>query len=1027
MSRRWVCVASLVLLCASAWAETEESQLDKVVDWKLLEAFVRLPRNLPKSNSAQIDAATLAAIEKAVSELKAHARAAEAALNKRLFDEKDPQAKIGWAELFARSVPHHIGYRVLLELAPDGSGTLTLSSDRALLADCGKRFARLIGEKEPQFNEDDLRHNPYSKAELVKHLNDNIKFLEARVEQRDGAIDATGALSFKNFDAFSSFADSFDADGYNLVAGSSLTDTPGGTRTFQYKTPAEEDRKQYEKNLLLFHNIAWEFTLDFKGKIARSNAHRTDGNKLIWSFNCYQMLRGETLIQASYDAAGLPQRLAARDEALPLPPAAAPNQPVAVVAQPVLHAKVCRNVPQGPRQRELLEEANQLVVLNGSGSLPRSTNLIYQWDQTYGPSLNLKAESLAKAQVLLVIKEPGEYRFELTVATNGQMSRPAEVKVLVEDVPEKVGPASLPAGTEAGATPTEPPKETRPAATAPAKPEPAPAVAMPKPEPPTPTPPKADPAKAKELYARGSKLLKEYKYAQARATLEEAFRLNPEDKSGSFDLAVALMETGQFGAAETKFQELASDSKDAEAFMYVGHCLVRERKLDEARLWYQRGTRIGKNAVAWEPLWQLGNLALKEKDYKEALSLLGESEKMAAQASVKDHRLMRDLAIALHNSSRDEEALTQLAALQTLGYSPDAQFLEEVTKGSEAARQKAAAVRPVEPVAVPEPAKTEPVAPPPDQALLKPEDPKKDPKKVAHVVAGAIVNTPPVPEPQPTPPAPEKVAPKEPENKTVTPPVEPKKVETPKPPPAEPKQVEGAKPPPVAQPEPKKVETPKPAPAEPKKIEPPKVADQKTAPKPEPAETKNAPPAEPKPAPKKPAPKPAPPKKAPPPVPPDFEQALAAGMRALQEGQKLSATGTEDAKQKASDCFDEAEAMLRGALAQKPEEPRPMAALKELAKHVHTIALVRSGLYQKTKVRGLVVLDAETSIVPADRPMYCVWEQVDGEELGLRAEDLAQKRVCFRIKKPGIYKFQLAVSDGQRGGNPVTVTVEVSE
>jgi len=59
--------------------------------------------------------------------------------------------------------------------------------------------------------------------------------------------------------------------------------------------------------------------------------------------------------------------------------------------------------------------------------------------------------------------------------------------------------------------------------------------------------------------------------------------------------------------------------------------------------------------------------------------------------------------------------------------------------------------------------------------------------------------------------------------------------------------------------------------------------------------------------------------------------------------------------------------------------------------------------------------------------MYCVWEQVDGEEIGLRPEQMAQKRVAIRINRPGTYKFELAVSDGVRGGNPVTVTVEVTE
>jgi hypothetical protein len=118
--------------------------------------------------------------------------------------------------------------------------------------------------------------------------------------------------------------------------------------------------------------------------------------------------------------------------------------------------------------------------------------------------------------------------------------------------------------------------------------------------------------------------------------------------------------------------------------------------------------------------------------------------------------------------------------------------------------------------------------------------------------------------------------------------------------------------------------------------------------------------------------------------------------------------------------------MYRGAWNQKPADEAVVAAFKDLSKHVGAIALVRSTTV-RSKVKGLVVLDAEPSIVSKDRQMYCVWEQVAGEDLGLRPENLAQKKVGVRITRPGTYKFDLAVSDGVRGGNPVSVTVEVVE
>ena len=113
-------------------------------------------------------------------------------------------------------------------------------------------------------------------------------------------------------------------------------------------------------------------------------------------------------------------------------------------------------------------------------------------------------------------------------------------------------------------------------------------------------------------------------------------------------------------------------------------------------------------------------------------------------------------------------------------------------------------------------------------------------------------------------------------------------------------------------------------------------------------------------------------------------------------------------------------------MAQRAGDEAVTAAFRELSRYVGAIGFVRS-TYVKTRVRGLVVLDAESSIVGKDRPLYCVWEQVGGEDLGLRPENMAQKKVGIRVTRPGVYKFELAVSDGARGGNPLTVTVEVLE
>ena len=66
-------------------------------------------------------------------------------------------------------------------------------------------------------------------------------------------------------------------------------------------------------------------------------------------------------------------------------------------------------------------------------------------------------------------------------------------------------------------------------------------------------------------------------------------------------------------------------------------------------------------------------------------------------------------------------------------------------------------------------------------------------------------------------------------------------------------------------------------------------------------------------------------------------------------------------------------------------------------------------------------------VFPKDKTMYYAWEQVDGKDLNLRREDLNKKLVGLKIKDPGVYKFELTVSDGARGGNPVTVIVTIAE
>ena len=1047
----------------------------------------------------------------AIERLAGFGPSAAQALKWHLYNETSPSRRIRWSELLARCGQGRIGYRVTMELQPDGSGVLTLSSDRALLADCARQHARNMRQSEPVYNDEALRWNPYSKVELLKFLPDDVKFLEAHVEPRGEAMDASGMLAFKSFDSLTEFADHFDLGGYQMLSGATLTDNASGVRTLRYKKTEEQDQKRFQDFLLMFHDVKWEFVLDFKGQVLSSNASRREGTKQIWTFNCHQMLTGSAMLEMSYDAMRQsPRPQGTGDKAPASTPAigavtavtgnsdAGNNAPVAIPAQKVIRARVYNlnltRAEMKTRGKELREKG-YVIELDGRQSLPRGTALQYQWLQTSGTDLALSVAALAEPKVGFVIRQPGVYRFELTVSSNGVTSKPSEVKIVVDTDGAGLDAAVPPAEVKSAPTekpetgaiksvekvlppdtaaikpppvepppikPVEPPIEkpvvvvkpierkvettqkpapppieevvqAKPLVKAPPVPEKDPAVTQevktvdpvvkavtplvkndpapvaPPPntkvkKPDEPAPPEAvkttdvkpDPDKAKALYADGQKLLKAFKYTEAKTILTQAAALNPNDNDIQFDLAVALMESDNLPEAITKFQAVAVATSNVEAVMNIGHCHSRSGNLREAQTWYQRGASMGGEKVYWESKWQFGNNYIKRKDFETALETLASAEKTAARANVKDPRLLRDMAIALHAAHQDQEAQKRLDDLQGLGYTADPTLVSEVKQGG-GKSSVVAAIPPVEKIDTIAKSTPPPIAEikkdPATQALVEnvskitqavkntSKEPEKadplrtdDPSQIKAAVA-AIASNPVT-----------AVKPVEPETKnTATPANNTKNVVNPADPQTTPKQVD-----PVV------VNLTKPV-----------------APKPVPHKKAELPPA----------------KKPLPPIPEDFDTAMTAGKRAYEEGLKFSETKTEDSMQKASDSWNEAEAMYRSAWTAKPGDETVVAAFQELANHIGAIALVKNPVV-KAKARGLVVLDAEASIVPKiskEHPLYCVWNQVAGEDLNQRPENLNQKKVGLVIPRPGIYKFELAVSDGIRGGNPVTVTVEVSE
>jgi tetratricopeptide (TPR) repeat protein len=1034
--------AALTLCASLAAAQDGPVRPAGYVPEPEIEALIQQALDLDKAVS-----------QKAVGRLTQKGPSAERAVQWHLAKENAPVACLKWADLYARCDFGRVGFRTCVELQPDGSGIVTLWSDRSAIAECGKRYERLHGRPEPVYDDEELRRNPFSKVELLKHMPDGVKYLEGGVQpNKEGRIEARGVLSFKNFEAFAQFAESFDPGGIYLLAGSSLTDAKGGPRVFRYRKARETDLGRIQENMLLFHGVRWQYELDIKGRVLSNNAPSTSGSTLIWRFNCYQMMRAEALVEAGYDNTGLAARPAGNSDegAQPIPNVAQDGQPVAVVRQREMRVKLYTPLPDGGKPAlDDLRKSGQLVELDGSQSLPGGDQMTFQWVQTLGNDLNLSKEALSKKIVYLIItKDPGEYRFELRVTHHNATSKPVEVRVTVEDgraaaKPEAPKDVVKDAPKEAPKeivkeSPKETPKETPKEA---AKPE-------------VETPKAADPARAKELHAQGMVEFKASRLAEARKLLAEASALNPDEMEIKFDLAVTLMDlyskalsdaTGEkelreaLNAKEIRealalFEDVAEKTRNARAYMNVGHCYSRMNNLGQARTAYIAGSKLGKEQVAWENVWQLGNKKLAAKEYESALNLLKEAEDKAGAAKVTDYRLLRDMAIALQGCKQSGEALKRLDAYQKLGYTPEPSFLAEVKKqaagGGETAKPPAEPSKPQEPPAKPDVAGVTPkVKDKPKPKETRPADPVK-----------VATDTPP-------------------ENQEPAKPVEPKKADpAPARVPAKKADFEPATP-------------RKPKPAAPKRALPPIPADfdgalaagrraldagsvaakalveakNKSAQdfddaemllraawgfKPGEAQVSAAfqelanhtgPITLAADAGVK--PKPVVSKRPSLPIPADFDGALAAGRRALDSGSEVL-KASDEARIKSAQDFEEAEAMLRAARVYQPGEARLIAAFQELANHTGAVALVASSSV-KAKPNGLVVLNAESSVGPKDKPLYFSWRQVDGEDLGLRPEQLADKKIGLRIPKAGVYKFDVAVSDGIKGGSPVSVVVEV--
>lgn len=341
--------------------------------------------------------------------------AAHRALDNRLFNEKTPRGRVQLAEIIARACEGRVAFRMVLELNPDGSGKLRIESDRTMLVECSQKFDKIHGQPPTEFDPDTLRSNPYSESKLAQHLEGSMKYIMGESVTRDDRVFVSGDVSFTNFDDLAAFANNFDKNGYYLLKGMTLGGTPE-LSTLRFKKGPDQSTAT-TRYLLRFHDVKWQFVLDFKGKV-ESNAMALDRNKQIWTFNCAQMLAGEAEIEARFD----PRQSAAQRADL------VGNGLQAIPAVKYISVIAGQKDADG---KPLTRGPDYEVVLDGRPSTPAVQGLEYQWLQTSGIPLDLPKEAIARALVRMLIYQPGEYRFELAVSKDGKTSAPAEVVVLV--------------------------------------------------------------------------------------------------------------------------------------------------------------------------------------------------------------------------------------------------------------------------------------------------------------------------------------------------------------------------------------------------------------------------------------------------------------------------------------------------------------------------------------------------------------------------------------------------------------------
>lgn len=122
------------------------------------------------------------------------------------------------------------------------------------------------------------------------------------------------------------------------------------------------------------------------------------------------------------------------------------------------------------------------------------------------------------------------------------------------------------------------------------------------------------------LYKFGLIALKSNMGDEAKAALERAIKLKPDEPSYVLALGVAWLKKGDLFEAEKAFRrviELKPDSSPGQ--LHLGYVLLNQKKYGEARAWLERSAQ--KNTTAHEVFYYLGLVAQEQNDDVGAIRL----------------------------------------------------------------------------------------------------------------------------------------------------------------------------------------------------------------------------------------------------------------------------------------------------------------------------------------------------------------------------------------------------------------------